>query len=134
MNLTSTDNKYIDILIFLFDVYFSFSCRTTTSDEIITQVMTLSLDTPAQVALFSEKTVENCLQTYFDQTYHTKLNIELTKDNNRRRIVKMIGRQNSVDEALEELLSLISLFCTKTFKEKTGQRLFSIFFEISSFL
>lgn len=83
--------------------------------------MTLPFYTPAQVALFSDNTVENCLQTYFNQTYNTKLNIELTTDNSRRRIVKIMGRQNSVDEALEELLSLISLFRTETFKETTGQ-------------
>ncbi len=83
--------------------------------------MTLPFNTPAQVALFSDNTVENCLQTYFNQTNNTKLNIELTKDNSKRRIVKIMGRQNSVDEALEELLSLISLFRTETFKETTGQ-------------
>ena len=63
-------------MIFLFNVYFLFSCRTTTSDEIITQSMALPLNTPAQVALFSDKTVENCLQIYFNKTYNTKMNIE----------------------------------------------------------
>ncbi len=82
--------------------------------------MILPFNTPAQIALFSDKIFENYLQTYFDDTYLIKLNIELMTDNNRRRIVKMAGRQSAVSDALEEFLHAISLFRTKTFNEITG--------------
>jgi hypothetical protein len=84
--------------------------------------MILPINTPAQAALFSDKTVENCLQTYFNKTYSIKLNFELTTDNSSRRIVKIVGRQNSISAALEDLLTLMTLFRTKTFKDINGQK------------
>ncbi len=79
------------------------------------------MNTPAQIALFADKTFEKCLQIYFNKTYSTKIDIEPTTGNNRRPIIKIVGRESSVDEALEELLTLIPLFRTKIFDEMTGQ-------------
>jgi hypothetical protein len=109
-----------------------FPCRTITGGEVITQNITLPINTPAQIALFADKPFENHLQIYFNKTYNTKLNIEPTTGNNKRPIIKLVGQQNAVDKALEELLALISLFRTKTFDEMTGQKCFSLFCEIIS--
>jgi hypothetical protein len=93
--------------------------------------MALPINTPAQAALFSDKTVENCLQTYFNKTYSIKLNFELTTDNSSRRIVKIVGQQNSISAALEDLLTLMTLFRTRTFKDINGQKPFSLFYQIT---
>jgi hypothetical protein len=97
----------------------------------ITESMALSIYTPAQEALFSDKTVQNYLHVYFNKTYNTNVNIELATDNNRCHIVKIIGRSCSVDETLEELLTLIALLRTKTLKAINGQKFYLIFYEIT---
>jgi hypothetical protein len=83
--------------------------------------MALPMNTPAQIALFADKTFEKCLQIYFNKTYSTKIDIEPTTSNNSRSFIKLVGWQSSVDQVLEELLVLMSLFRTKTFDEITGQ-------------
>jgi hypothetical protein len=93
--------------------------------------MTLTINTPAQAALFSDKIVENCLQIYFKKTYSIKLNFELPNGNSSRRIVKIVGRQNFVSAALEGLLNLMNFFRTKTFKDINGQKTFSLFYKIT---
>ena len=82
------------------------------------------MNTPAVVALFTDRAVENRLQIYFNQTYSTKFNIEVTANINKNRTGKIIGRQKAVDETLVELQTLISSFRTKTFNETTGQKYF----------
>lgn len=94
--------------------------------------MSLPNHTPAQIALFADKTFENCLQTYFDETYNIKINIESTTANNTRPFMKMVGQEKSVDNALNELVLVISLFRTKIFEETAGQKSFALFCEISS--
>lgn len=103
-------------------------CRVTTSDNIVTKSMALPICTPAQKALFADKTFEIRLETYFNKIYDIKVNIESTvANNNTRPSIKMVGQEKSVDDALEELLIIISLFCTKIFDETTGQRFFALF-------
>ncbi len=79
------------------------------------------MNTPAQIALFADKTFEKCLQTWFNKSYGTNLTIEPTTGDNRRPFIKLVGRQSSVDQVLEELLILMSLFRTKIFDERTSQ-------------
>jgi hypothetical protein len=83
-------------------------------------------NSPAQVALVADKIFENRLRTHFEKKYDTKINIELTIGNNGHRMVKLIGRRSSVDEALSQLLTLLSLFRTKKFDETIGQKFFSL--------
>jgi hypothetical protein len=96
--------------------------------------MRLPINTPAQAALFSDKKVENCLQTYFKKTYSIELNFELTADNSSRHVVKIVGRQNCVSAASDGLLNLMTLFRTKTFKDINGQKTFSLFYKITIFV
>jgi hypothetical protein len=88
--------------------------------------VTLPRNTPAQVALLADKIFENRLRTHFEQKYDIKMNIGLTIGNDGHRMVKLIGRRSSVQEALSQLLALISLFRTKKFDETIGQNLFPL--------
>ena len=82
------------------------------------------------MALFTDKTFENKLQIYFSETFKVKLNIELMPANNKRSVVKITGQQSSVDDALKELFTLISLCRTMTFHGMTGQKRFLLLREI----
>jgi hypothetical protein len=101
-------------------IYSLLFVRPTSDLEIVTKSVTLPINTPAQTALFAEKAFENRLRTYFDKTYNVKMNIELMTGNSGRRMVKIVGRQSAVDKTVEELLTLLSLFRTKTFDKTTG--------------
>ncbi|CAF1000281.1 unnamed protein product [Rotaria sordida] len=87
------------------------------SDEMITKSVALPFNTPAPVALFTNKTFECYLQTYFNKNFNAKLNIERSTDINSRSLVKIVGRESCIDQALNELLTLISLCRTKIFNE-----------------
>ncbi|CAF1335504.1 unnamed protein product [Rotaria sp. Silwood1] len=91
--------------------------RPIVSDDITHKIVTLTFNNSAQVALFTDKTFQNCLQTYFNKNYCAKLDMEDSADVNSRSLVKIIGRQSSIDPTLSELLTLFSLGRTKTFNE-----------------
>jgi hypothetical protein len=92
--------------------------------EIISKDVTLSIETPAQKTFFADKTFENRLRTYFNGAHNVTMNIGHTTGNSTSRMIRIIGEQNSVDKASEELSNLLSLMHTMTFDTKTGQKRF----------
>lgn len=84
----------------------------------------LPYNNAAHVALFTHETLKCWFQPYFNQHYHVNITMENKADTNSRLVLKAFGRASRVEQAAEELLSLISLCSTKTFNEATGQSLF----------
>ncbi|CAF4582707.1 unnamed protein product [Rotaria sp. Silwood1] len=58
--------------------------RPIVSDDITHKIVTLTFNNSAQVALFTDKTFQNCLQTYFNKNYCAKLDMEDSADVNSR--------------------------------------------------
>ncbi|UJR08142.1 hypothetical protein I4U23_012418 [Adineta vaga] len=97
----------------------STNSRPVMKDEIVTECRTLSIITPSQQALLTDKSFESYLQNYFDTIYNVRFNIEHLTNNNRSLSVQVIGRRTMINEVLKELLSLISLCRTTTFDRPT---------------
>ncbi|CAM4906998.1 unnamed protein product [Rotaria socialis] len=91
--------------------------NTSVKNEIIVKSITLTFNTPAQASLFTDKTFKCCLETYFRKNYRVKLNIEHMPIANSKCLIKIIGELNYINSAKQELLTIISLCRTKTFKE-----------------
>ncbi|CAM4845808.1 unnamed protein product, partial [Rotaria magnacalcarata] len=87
------------------------------TDEIINKSITLVLNSPAQIALLTHMTFESSLQIYFIKKYSTKIDFEHRSDVIIRSLVKLIARQSSMNSAIQDLQTIISLCRTKTFKE-----------------
>ena len=92
--------------------------------EIITKNMELSLETLAQTIFFADKTFKDRLRKYFDDTHGVKINFVSTTESGARCMIKLIGEQDSVDNAAEELLNLCSLMHTISFDKTAGQKFF----------
>ena len=88
----------------------------------VTKTIALPINTPAQEALFNDKTVKNYLQIHFNQIYDTKIYIELKTNNNKSHTVEIVGCSSSVNKSLEELLRVVSLCRTKTFNDISGEK------------
>ncbi|CAF3757845.1 unnamed protein product, partial [Rotaria socialis] len=91
--------------------------NTSVKNEIIVKSIILAFNTPAQASLFTDKTFKCCLETYFRKNYRVKLNIEHMPIANSKCLIKIIGELNYINSATQELLTIISLCRTKTFKE-----------------
>ncbi|CAF4205137.1 unnamed protein product [Rotaria sp. Silwood2] len=100
-NSTTTDDQYI------------------VTDDIISKSVTLSFKTPTHTALFTRTTFQSNLQIYFHTKYSVKLYFEPTVNINSSTLIKIIGRQSTIDLAIQELETLVSLCRTKTFNETT---------------
>jgi hypothetical protein len=88
----------------------------------VTKTIALPINTPAQEALFNDKTAKNYLQNYFHQIYHTEIYVERKTNNNKSHTVEIVGYSSSVDKSLEELLRVVSLCRTKTFNDIDGEK------------
>jgi hypothetical protein len=105
-------------------------CRHVTSMEIISKDVTLSIETPAQKTFFADETFENRLRTYFNGAHNVTMNIGHTTGNSTSRMIRIIGEQNSIDKASEELSNLLLLMHTITFDKITGQKSFFCFMRL----
>lgn len=98
--------------------YFDFS------NEIINISRRLSLNTPAQNTLLSDKVFVDRLKAYFDAMYQIKMSITIALDNSEYGLITITGPRQSVNKALEELSKMQNLFLTMVFTGTTGKKFF----------